>query len=456
MAKSILSDGIPTAIDAERFVLGAFLAHWVESAGALEHLTGYEFSLENHQRVFAAVRTIAADGRVPDRVTTVQYLADRYGDAHHWLGTILNLEDGMPVVLNLESYIEILREKAALRRILYVAQEATAKALSGIERATDIIQHVETTLRGSSAFAPQCSGGALVTPEQILEAAGGLQQFLLPGRKGRGIDMPEWPSLIDKTAGFRPGELFIVAANTGMGKSSGAMQVALSVAKQGHYSDVFSLEMSKESLLERMACAEARVDAHRYRTGHLGSDERMKLQIAMTRLVEMPYLRIDDGASVDVTTIRRKVQTETREDRKPELIVVDYLQLMRSLGRHTNRHGEISEIARALKLLAVEEQCCVVLLSQLNRDNIREGRPPGLGDLRESGSIEENADAVLFLWRPEMLPKNRERQDLRGHAQMILAKQRNGPTGAWDMVWLGQYTKFEEQIHGRTNRSQEA
>lgn len=449
MPRSILSDGIPTALDAERFVLGAFLAHWAESAGALEHLTEHEFSIENHQRIFAAVRTIAIDGRVPDRVTTVQYLTDRYGDAHHWLGAILGLEDGMPVILNLESYIAILREKAMLRRILYVAQEATAKALSGTERATDIISHVETALRGSNAFAPHGGGGALVTPEEILEAAGGLQQFLLPGRKGRGIDMPEWPSLIDKTAGFRPGELFIVAANTGMGKSSGAMQVALSVAKQGNYAGVFSLEMSKESLLERMACGQARVDAHRYRTGHLNAEERMRLQIAMARLVEMPHLRIDDGASVDVTTIRRKVQAETREDRKPALIVVDYLQLMRSLGRHTNRHGEISEIARALKLLAVEEQCCVVLLSQLNRDNIREGRPPGLGDLRESGSIEENADAVLFLWRPEMLPKNREREDLRGHAQFILAKQRNGPTGAWNMAWLGMYTKFEEAANGR-------
>ncbi|NBT59050.1 hypothetical protein EBT16_09735 [bacterium] len=126
------------------------MAHWAESADGIDHLTDHEFSIDNHQRIFAAIRTIAADGRVPDRVTTVQYLADRYGDAGHWLGLVLGLEDGMPVVLNLESYIEILREKAALRRILYVAQEATAKALSGTERAADINRHIEKPFPKSS------------------------------------------------------------------------------------------------------------------------------------------------------------------------------------------------------------------------------------------------------------------------------------------------------------------
>lgn len=443
MPRSILSDGIPTALDAERFVLGAFLAHWAESAGALEHLTEHEFSIENHQRIFAAVRAIAADGRVPDRVTTVQYLADRYGDAHHWLGAILGLEEGMPVVLNLESYIEILREKAKLRRILYVAQEMTAKALTGTERASDIIQHVAARLEGGST--PGNGSGVLVTPEQILESAGGINEFLQPGRKGRGIQMPEWHSLMERTAGFRAGELFVIAANTSMGKSSCAMQVAHSLAIQGEHVNVFSLEMSKESLLERLACGAARIDAHRYRAGYLDSDERLRLQRAMSELVNLDTLRIDDGASVDLVTIRRKIEAETAASRKPTLAVIDYLQLMRSLGRHNNRHGEISEIARGSKLLAVEEQCCVVLLSQLNRDNIREGRPPGLGDLRESGSIEENADAVMFIWRPEMLPKNRDRVELHGEAQFILAKQRNGPTGSWKMQWLGQYTKFEER-----------
>lgn len=413
----------------------------------MEHLTDAEFSLEVHQRVFRAIAALAESGHVPDRAMTAQYLMDHHG-GENWFSTVVDLDDGMPVMLNLESYVEVLREKSRLRRILYVAREMTAKALCGVERSTDILQHVETSLRGSNAFTPPNGGGKLTTCEAILESAGGVNQFLQPGRKGRGIQMPEWPSLMEKTAGFREQELFIIAANTSMGKSSAAMQIAYSVAKQGPHVNVFSLEMSKESLLERLACTVGRVDAHRYRLGRLDQDERTRLQAAMGRIVQLP-LRIDDGASCDVTTIRRKIQWEKSEDRKPALVVIDYLQLMHALGRHQNRHGEFSEITRACKLLAKDENCCVVLLSQLSRDNIRECRPPGLADLRESGSIEENADAVLFLWRPEMLPKNRERVDLRGHAQFILAKQRNGPTGVWKMVWLGHCTKFEESADGR-------
>jgi replicative DNA helicase len=249
------------------------------------------------------------------------------------------------------------------------------------------------------------------------------------------------------TAGLHEGELIIIAARPAMGKTALALNIAQHVAASQHDQRtvaVFSLEMSRESLLTRLICSSARVDQQKFRAGYLNQDERRRLQMAAMQLVEAP-LFIDDSAGTHLMDIHAKLR-RLQAEHGLGMVVIDYLQLMSIRGRAENRQQEVSQISRGLKLLAKEMRIPFIVLSQLSR--APETRPgdhrPQMSDLRESGSIEQDADVIGFIYREEVY--NRDREDLKGKAKLIVAKQRNGPTGDVNLVFLKEYTKFENPL----------
>jgi replicative DNA helicase len=286
----------------------------------------------------------------------------------------------------------------------------------------------------------------LIRPDRIIETfEGGFNAFLDPSKRNKGISTG-FLKLDEMTGGLHGGELFILAARPAMGKTALALNIAQHVAtnpKDPRPVAVFSLEMSKESLLTRLVCASARVDQQKFRAGYLNSDERRRLQVSLGDLMEAP-LFLDDSAGANLMDIHSKLR-KMQQQHGLGLVVIDYLQLMSTRGRVENRNQEVSQLSRGLKLLSKELNVPILTLSQLSRAvESRQGdHRPQLSDLRESGSIEQDADLVAFVFREEYYHQDRE--DLRGQAELILAKQRNGPTGKVPLVFLKEYTKFENQ-----------
>ena len=288
------------------------------------------------------------------------------------------------------------------------------------------------------------SRNALATPHQIIsEYDGGINAFLDTSKRIKGISTG-FLKLDEMTGGLREGELIILAARPAMGKTAFALNIAQHVTsnpKNPKAVAVFSLEMSKESLLTRMVCASARVDQQRFRAGYLNHDERQALQDSLFKIVESP-LYLDDTAGTNLMDVHSKLR-RLQAEQDLGLVIIDYLQLMQGRGRFENRVQEISSLSRGFKLLSKELRVPFLVLSQLSR--APETRPgdhrPMLSDLRESGSIEQDADMVGFIFREEVYRPDKE--SLKGMAEFILAKQRNGPTGRVKLAFLNRFTKFE-------------
>jgi replicative DNA helicase len=284
-----------------------------------------------------------------------------------------------------------------------------------------------------------------MTPFEVIKNyQGGLNAFLDPSKRIKGISTG-FTKLDEMTGGLHSGELIILAARPSMGKTAFALNIAWHVATRLLQPvAVFSLEMSQESLLTRMLCAAARVDSQRFRTGYLNEKERQSLRAAANQMVEAPIF-IDDTAGANLMDMHSKLRKLKQTGQKLGLVVVDYLQLMSAKGRSENRNQEISQISRGLKLLSKELDCPFLVLSQLSRaTETRQGdHRPQLSDLRESGAIEQDADLVGFIFREEVY--KRDREDLHGVAELILAKQRNGPIGKVDLVFLHAQTRFENR-----------
>jgi replicative DNA helicase len=316
------------------------------------------------------------------------------------------------------------------------------RCLLGEEEPDEILAGAEETLLKLGDARVK---NGLVNPQQILEDYdGGINAFLDPSKRVKGISTG-FAKYDDYTGGMHGGELFILAGRPSMGKTALALNIAQHVAlKLKQTVAVFSLEMSKESLLTRMLCATARVDSQKFRSGYLNQAERTKLNHALHELVEAP-LYIDDTAGIHLMDIHAKLRRLKAERGHIGLVVVDYLQLMSGRGRFENRNQEVSALSRGMKLLAKELNVPLLVLSQLSRAvESRQGdHRPQLSDLRESGSIEQDADVVGFIFREEVY--QREREDLRGLAELIVAKQRNGPIGTVNLVFLHAQTKFENR-----------
>jgi len=435
--------GLPTNVDAEKFVLGSILLDdtlYVQAAGTLE---AEDFSLEKHRRIFIRMGELQDRGERIDRITVANELMKfNELEACDGLTYLVSLDDGLPQIPNLDSYIRIVKDKAVLRRIIFASQHMMNRAILGEDEPGEILAGAEETLLklGDSRLK-----SGLLNPDQILQNyEGGISAFLDPSKRIKGISTG-FAKFDEMTGGLHGGDLCIVAARPSMGKTALALNIAQHVAlKLKQTVAVFSLEMSQESLLTRMLCASARVDSQRFRAGFLSQEERRKLNHSLHELVEAP-LYIDDTAGIHLMDMHAKLR-RLQQERKLGLVIVDYLQLMTAQGRHENRNQEVSALSRGMKLLAKEMNVPLMVLSQLSRAvETRQGdHRPQLSDLRESGSIEQDADVVGFIFREEVY--HREREDLRGLAELIVAKQRNGPVGTVNLVFLHAQTKFENRV----------
>ncbi len=438
-----LQKGLPANIDAERFILGSVLlddSRFIDIAGVLAN---DDFALEKHRRIFARMTELHARNEKIDRVTIANELL-RYNELESvdGLSYLISLDDGLPRISNLDAYVKIVRDKAILRRIAVASQQLMNRALLAEDDPAEILEGAEQTLL---QLGESRAEKGLATPLQVIQNyEGGLNAFLDPSKRIKGISTGI-TKLDEMTGGLHSGELIILAARPSMGKTALALNICWHVASRLFQPvAIFSLEMSQESLLTRMLCAAARVDSQRFRAGYLNESERQKLRAAANTMVEAP-IYIDDTAGVNLMDMHAKLRRLQQSGQKLGLVVVDYLQLMSVRGRTENRNQEVSQLSRGLKLLSKELGCPFLVLSQLSRaPETRQGdHRPQLSDLRESGSIEQDADLVGFIFREEVY--RRDREDLRGVAELILAKQRNGPIGKIDLVFIHSMTKFENR-----------
>jgi len=435
--------GLPTNVDAERFVLGSILlddSFYIQAAGSLEP---EDFSLEKHRRIFKRMGDLHERSEKIDRITVANELMKANElEACDGLSYLVSLDDGLPQLPNVDSYIRIVKDKSVLRRIILASQHMINRCLLDAEEPDEILAGAEETLL---KLGEQRVKSGLLNAEQILrDYEGGINAFLDPSKRIKGLSTG-FTKLDEYTGGLHGGDLVIVAGRPSMGKTALALNIAQHVSlKLKQTAAVFSLEMSKESLLTRMLCSAARVDSQRFRAGYLTQEERRKLNQALHELVESP-LYIDDTPGLHLMDMHAKLRRLQSERQHIGLVVVDYLQLMSGQGRFENRNQEVSALSRGMKLLAKELNVPMMVLSQLSRAvETRQGdHRPQLSDLRESGSIEQDADVVGFIFREEVY--HRDREDLRGLAELIVAKQRNGPVGTVNLVFLHSQTKFENR-----------
>lgn len=446
MAEIALERGLPANLDAERFVLGSILmddACFIPIAGTIQ---AEDFSLEKHRRIFARMTELYDRGERIDRVTLANELIKHNQlESVDGLTYLVSLDDGLPAISNLDSYVRIVKDKSVLRRIIFNSQKLIDRCVLGEEEPEQILSSAEESIL---KLGESRAKDALASPGRIIsEFEGGLNAFLDPSKRIKGMSTG-FLKLDEMTGGLHGGELIIIAARPSMGKTALALNIAQHVAmdpKNRNTVAVFSLEMSKESLLTRMICAGARVDQQKFRAGYLNQDERRRLQKAAAEIVQAP-LFIDDTPGVNLMDVHAKLR-RLRSEHGLSLVIVDYLQLMSSRSRYENRNQEVSALSRGFKLLAKELNVPMVVLSQLSR--APETRPgdhrPQMSDLRESGSIEQDADLIGFIYREEVYKQDRE--DLKGLAELLLAKQRNGPTGKINLVFLREFTKFENRTN---------
>jgi replicative DNA helicase len=439
-----LEKGLPANPDAERYVLGSILLNdslYLQVAGVLD---ADDFSLEKHRRIFARMKDLYDRGARIDRVSLADELMKQGQlESVDGLSYLISLDEGLPELANLDGYIRIVKDKSILRKLIYSAQSVINRCLLGEEEPDAILASTEESLLklGEDRTRDQLSSPAAI----IEKFPGGVGAFLDPSQRVRGLSTG-FAKFDEMTGGLNGGELIILAARPSMGKTALALNIAQHVASHPKLRKpvaVFSLEMSSSSLLTRLLCSAARVDQHKFRAGYLNQEERRKLQVALADLTEAP-LYLDDTAGVHLMDVHSKLR-RMKAEHGLSLVVIDYLQLMSSRGRNENRNQEVSAISRGLKLMAKDLDTPFVVLSQLSRAS--ETRPgdhkPQLSDLRDSGSIEQDADLVAFIYREEVY--KRDREDVKGLADLIIAKQRNGPIGTVPLRFLGQFTRFENR-----------
>jgi len=377
-----------------------------------------------------------------DTVTLMEDLSS-HGvlEASGGVAYISQLADGLPRVTNVEHYARIVKEKAVLRSLIHSAAAIQEQALAAGDEADTILDRAENAI--FQLAEDRVRTGLIGIKEVVRDGFERLEKIFSEGRRITGL-ATGYAGLDNETAGLQPSELIILAARPSMGKTALALNIASNIAlRHKQPVAIFSLEMSKESLLLRMLASEARVDAHKFRTGHMNRDDWGKITGTLATLGEAP-IWIDDSASSTVLEMGAKARRLVR-DGGLSVMIVDYLQLVvpAGSGRGTNRQEEVAGMSRALKGLAKELKIPVIVLSQLTRAPEREDRKPQLSDLRESGAIEQDADVVMFINRPNFYKTDLPEED-RAKAELIIAKQRNGPTGTLNFVFLGRHTRFEE------------
>jgi replicative DNA helicase len=438
--------GLPASIDAERSILGAILLESLLFDQAAE-LKPDDFSLDAHRRIFSRMRDLQDSGRPVDMITLAEELDRRKEvEAVGGVAYLSSLIDGLPERPSIEHYVRIVRNKSLLRGLINIAQLAIAEAIDHSDEAEEVINRAEQGIFQLSEN--RLGQGFTDIPTIVKNSFGSLDELYARGQEITGL-ATHYTQLDKMTAGFQPSDLIVIAARPSMGKTAFAMNIAENASvMDSKVVGVFSLEMSKEGLLMRMLASHSRVDSHRLRTGFIPREDREKLTFATESLMQA-RLFIDDTPGISVTEMRSKARRLKQQEGRLDLLIVDYLQLMSAVPiggkRFENRTQEVSAISRGLKAVAKELKVPVVALSQLSRAPESRGgdHRPQLSDLRESGSIEQDADVVAFIFREEVYKK--DDPDLEGLAEIIVAKQRNGPTGLIKLAFLHSCTRFENR-----------
>jgi replicative DNA helicase len=444
---------LPHNLEAERSILGAILLDNHALNAAVERLRSDDFFLPQHRHIFEQMIQLGEKQQAIDTVTLMEDLSRRGQlDAAGGVPYLSQLADGLPRVTNVEHYARIVKEKAILRNLIFSASAIQEQALAAGDDADVILDRAESAI--FQLAEDRVRTGLIGVKDLVKEGFERLEKIFSEGRRITGL-ATGYPGLDNEIAGLQNSELIILAARPSMGKTALALNIAENVAlRQRQPVAIFSLEMSKESLLLRLLASEARVDGHKFRTGRMNRDDWGKVTSALAQLGEAP-IWIDDSASSTVLEMGAKAR-RLKRDRGLSLMIVDYLQLVvpTNTSRGSNRQEEVSSISRALKGLAKELKVPVVVLSQLTRAPEREERKPQLSDLRESGAIEQDADVVLFINRPNFYKTDLPEED-RAKAELMIAKQRNGPTGVRNFVFLSRHTRFEEAAPDAWNSGSE-
>lgn len=443
---------MPYSLEAEQAVLGSMFISKYALQKCVESLTGDLFFLDAHNKIFTTVADLAEAGTVIDFTTVTAEL-----DKRNWLKAIggveylIEITNKVASAANIDAYIQIVIEKATLRRLIEEATEIVTNAYSSSDSVNEILDNAERKIlnvvktRKGSEFKP--------IQEVLFKAQSDLE--ILAQQKGEITGLPTGFYDIDKiTSGLHPNELIIIAARPGMGKTAFALNIACNVAINTNKAvAIFNMEMSAEQLAMRMLSSLGQIDGNRLKTGRLEHNDWKRVNEVISRLADTK-LFIDDTSGMTIGEIRAKCRRLASSNQGLGLIVIDYLQLINGSARYAgNRQMEISEISRSLKTLAMELEVPVIALAQLSRSvEGRENKRPILSDLRESGSIEQDADIVAFLYRDDYYNKESVMDPNASKSEFIIGKHRNGPTGTIELMFIKNTSTFRNYIEGVENR----
>lgn len=435
--------GLPSSIESEKLCLGSIVlddSKWELLTGIIQRDS---FSLESHRRIFSAMASIKERGERIHRVSLADEL-QRVGhlESAGGLTALVDLDAGLPDIIDLASYAHIVRRKHHLRTLIFAGQKQIDQALAEIGDPKDIaaaaVQALEPIQVGL-----QTEDISQTTTQVVESYPGGISAFLDPTLRKRGL-LTTFRRLDEMTDGFHEGELIVIGARPGVGKSSLLLNLAENICLTKHKREmwIFSLEMVASSLISRIMCSRARVDQHKFRAGYLKTEERGTLQKSLFALTES-NLKIVDRFGISVAEICKIIRQASKKS-KIDCVALDYLQLAAAKSKGENRNLEISEMTRQLKILAGECNVPVIVLSQLSRANEKRtgSKKPILSDLRDSGSIEADADMVLLLHREEFYS---EKEEHKGVVDLIVSKNRHGPVGTCEMRFLPGLTRFENK-----------
>ncbi len=431
----------PQNLEAEQSILGAILLENDALLKALEIITADDFYKEAHRKIFKAMVELFERNEPIDLITTAEILRTKNQlESVGGVSYLSSLVNTVPTAANVRHHSKLVREKALLRGLIRSATEIVTAAYEENLSADDLVDNAERSIFEISNKRIRTSFFRL---KDVIKDSFEMIEHLYD-RKEAITGVPSgFKDLDELTTGFQPGDLIIVGGRPSMGKTAFALNIAQHVGVElNEPVAIFSLEMSRKQLALRMLCSEAMVDSNSIRKGFIRKEDWHRLTSAAGKLAEAPIF-IDDSSNISVLEMRAKAR-RLKMEHGLSMVIVDYLQLMRGRGSFERREQEISEISRSLKALAKEVEVPVVALSQLNR-GVEQRRPPipNLADLRESGAIEQDADVILFLYRDEVY--NRNNPSNRGEADVIIAKQRNGPTAIVKLTFLSQCTRFTDR-----------
>lgn len=442
MEEALIKRVLPHSVEAEQSVIGSMIMDRDAIMTASEVITSEDFYQSQYGVLFDAMLELYNEGKPVDLVTLQERLREKDVPPEiSSLEFVRDLLDAVPTSANVRHYATIVQEKSMLRKLIKVNEDIANTCYLAREKTEDILEETEKKIFDLLQY--RSTGDFVPIKQVVLNALDKIEKA--SKNKGTVTGIPTGFIDLDyKTSGFQPSDLILIAARPSMGKTAFVLNVAQHMAfKEGKTVAIFSLEMSKEQLVNRLFSLESRVDSQHIRNGNLTDSDWERL-IESAGVIGESNLIIDDTPGISISELRSKCR-KYKLEHDLKMIIIDYLQLMSGSGRAESRQNEISEISRSLKALARELHVPVLALSQLSRAvEQRPDHTPMLSDLRESGAIEQDADVVMFIYRDDYYNHDSEKK---GIATIIIAKQRNGPIGDVDLAWLPDYTKFANLEH---------